>query len=135
MAINFYTVGPGKLTFTGPSGTFESQITAARVTTNANRGEPLRVLSGEQIPGESTYTYNLEATALQDLKRSGIVEFTWNNAGKTAQFTYTPSNAVGATVKGSVVIDPISIGGTVGDRATSDFSFQCVGKPTFTAGA
>lgn len=135
MAISYYTVGPGKLTFSTPSGSFESQITAARLTTSSNRTDDLKVLSGESIPGESNYKFNLEGSCLQDLKKSGLVDFTWTNMGKTANFTYTPSNAISATVTGQVVIDPISIGGNVGERATSDFSFACVGTPKFTAGS
>lgn len=135
MAIKHYTVGPGKLTFSSPAGTFESQVTAARVTPSANRADSLKVLSGEEIPGESNYTFTLDISLLQDLTKSGIVEFSWNNMGKTASFTYTPSNAVKATITGQVVIDPISVGGTVGERATSDASFPCVGTPKFTAGA
>lgn len=135
MAISHYTVGPGKLSFTSPSGSFESQITAARVTVNTNRGESLKVLSGEEIPGDSRYDFTLEASCLQDLKTSGIVDFSWKNMGKTVSFTYTPNNSLSATVTGQCIVDPISIGGNVGDRATSDFAWPCVGKPTFKPAA
>ncbi|CAM4368529.1 MULTISPECIES: hypothetical protein [Corynebacterium] len=132
MAISSYIVGPGSLTFSSPAGTFSSQITSAKVTTSSKRSDPLKVLSGEEIPGESDYTFTLEATALQDLSKSGIVDFSWKSMGKTADFTYTPNTKEGAKVSGKCVIDPISIGGDVGERATSDFSFQCLGKPSFT---
>lgn len=131
MAIKSYIVGPGSLSFSSPAGTFASQITAAKVTTNAKRSDPIKVLSGEEIPGESDYTFTLEASALQDLSKSGIVDFSWKNAGKTADFTYTPNTKEGAKITGTVVIDPISVGGTVGERAMSDFSFQCLGTPKF----
>ncbi len=134
MAIQSYNVGPGKLTFSSPSGSFESQVTSARVTVSSKRSDDLKVLSGESIPGESDYTFNLEGSCLQDLKKSGFVDYSWNNMGKTATFTYTPNNALGGKVEGQVVIDPISIGGNVGERATSDFSFPCVGRPKFTPG-
>lgn len=133
MAISSYTVGPGKLTFSSPSGSFESQITSARITTSASRSESLKVLSGEEIPGDSTYKFTLEATCLQDLKTAGIVDFSWKNMGKTVSFTYTPNSALKATVTGKVVVDPINIGGKVGERADSDFSWECIGKPAFTA--
>ena len=135
MAIQHYTVGPGKLTFSSPSGSFESQVTAARVTASSKRSDDLKVLSGESIPGESDYTFNLEGSCLQDLKKSGFVDFTWTNMGKTASFTYTPNSSLAATVTGQVVIDPISVGGNVGERATSDFSFPCVGLPKFKGAA
>lgn len=135
MAIQSYTVGPGKLTFSSPAGSFESQVTSARVTVSSKRSDDLKVLSGESIPGESDYTFNLEGSCLQDLKKSGFVDFTWTNMGKTASFTYTPNSSLAATVTGQVVIDPISVGGNVGERATSDFSFPCVGLPKFKGAA
>lgn len=134
MAIKSVTVGPGDLTFATDSQTFASQITSARVTVGVNRGDELKVLSGESIPAEATYTYELEATALQDLSANGIVDWSWKQAGKVASFVYTPNKANAATVKGSVVVDPISVGGEVGQRATSDFTFPIVGTPTFTPG-
>lgn len=135
MAIKTVTVGPGSLTFSTPAGTFSSQITSCRVATSANRGDTLRVLSGEEIAGESTYEYSLEATCLQDLNKSGIVDFSWTNAGKTADFTYTPSTSNGAKIVGKCVVDPIAIGGPVGERATSDFTWLVVGAPAFTPSA
>lgn len=135
MAIQSYTVGPGKLTFSSPAGSFESQVTSARVNVSSKRSDDLKVLSGESIPGESDYTFNLEGSCLQDLKKSGFVDFTWTNMGKTSSFTYTPNSSLGATVTGQVVIDPISVGGNVGERATSDFSFPCVGRPKFKGAA
>mgnify|MGYP001661170954 FL=1 len=134
MAIKSVTVGPGDLTFATDSQTFASQITSARVTVGVNRGDELKVLSGESIPAEATYTYELEATALQDLSANGIVDWSWKQAGKTATFVYTPNKANAATIKGTVVVDPISVGGEVGQRATSDFTFPIVGTPTFTPG-
>lgn len=134
MAIKSVTVGPGDLTFATDSQTFASQITSARVTVGVNRGDELKVLSGESIPAEATYTYELEATALQDLTANGIVDWSWKQAGKTAAFVYTPNKANAATIKGTVVVDPISVGGEVGQRATSDFTFPIVGTPTFTPG-
>lgn len=134
MAIKSVTVGPGDLTFATDSQTFASQITSARVTVGVNRGDELKVLSGESIPAEATYTYELEATALQDLSANGIVDWSWKQAGKIASFVYTPNKANAATIKGNVVVDPISVGGEVGERATSDFTFPIVGTPTFTPG-
>lgn len=137
MAIKHYTVGPGTLKFTigsasSGSTSFESQITKAVVNTSVDRGDSLNVLSGESIGGTPDYKAQLEFSCLQDLTANGIVDWSWKNMGKDAQFTYTPSTEVGATVTGKVTVDPISIGGEVKGRATSDVTFQCVGMPTFT---
>lgn len=133
MAIRTYTVGPGKLTFSNAATSIQSQVTAARVTTNAKRGDDLKVLSGESIPGESNYSFALEVTILQDIVAKGIIDFSWVNMGKTVDFAYTPNDNEfkGATITGRVVVDPISIGGNVGDRATSDFTWDIVGTPKF----
>lgn len=133
MAIRAYTVGPGTLTFSGGKAEqVSSHITAARITTKADRGDNLKVLSGEEIPGESTYSFALEVSCLQDLMVDGLVDFSWNYMGQVVPFVYTPNTANEAMVSGQVVVDPISIGGAVGDRATSDFTWNCVGRPTFS---
>ena len=133
MAIRAYTVGPGTLTFTGAKAEqVSSHITAARITTNANRGDNLKVLSGEEIPGESTYTFALEVSCLQDLDQHGLIDFSWTYMGTAVPFVYTPNTENEAQVSGQVVVDPISIGGPVGDRATSDFTWNIVGKPEFS---
>lgn len=132
MAINATTVGPGTLTFSNPSATVASQITAARVNTSARRGDTLKVLSGEEIASESDYGFTLEFSCLQDMVANGLVDFSWKNRGKTASFTYTPNTAAKGTIAGSVVVDPISVGGPVGERATSDVTWNIVGVPRFT---
>lgn len=131
MAIASVVTGPGTLTFSSPAGTFSSQITSLKVTTSVKRGDALKVLSGEEIPPESNYSAQLEGSCLQDLTQNGFVEFTWKNMGKETSFVFEPNKALGAAVSGKVLIDPISIGGKVGERATSDFSFACVGMPKF----
>lgn len=137
MAISTYTVGPGTLKFTlaGASKSetpFESQVTKCVINTSADRGDQLNVLSGESIGSEPDYKAQLEVSVLQDLKKNGIVDWSWTNMGKEATFTYTPNTAEAATVTGKCTIDPISIGGEVKSRATSDFTWDCIGMPTFT---
>ena len=51
-------------------------------------------------------------------------------------FTYTPSNAVGATATGTLTIDPLDFGGDdMGKDMTSDFTWTIVGDPVYTYGA
>ncbi|MFW9180588.1 hypothetical protein ACOI9H_01690 [Corynebacterium striatum] len=134
MAIASYTVGPGTLTFTlgTPTQDISAQVTKAEIKPQVEKGDNLKVLSGESLAGDRSYSATLDVTLIQDLAKSKIIDWSWSNAGKTATFTYKPSTAAGATITGPVVIDPIQIGGEVGSRATSDFSWDCPSLPTFT---
>lgn len=132
MAIKSYMVGPGTLSFTTPSLEISAQVTKAVVTPNVETGDNIHVLSGEVLAGDRTYTGQLEVTALQDLTKSGLIDFSWTNAGKEVSFTYTPNTAEGAKIAGKCVVDPISVGGDAKTRATSDFTWQCPTLPTFT---
>lgn len=135
MPISHHKVGPGSLTFTTPAGTWSSQITSARVTPSSNHGDPVQVLSGEQVSGEVTFTAALEFSCLQDLDvNNGLVSWSWTNRGKEATFTYTPNTAAKGKISGKCIIEPIAVGGTVGENATSDVTFQCVDMPNFSVG-
>ncbi|MFR9919946.1 hypothetical protein ACL1G5_10335 [Corynebacterium striatum] len=135
MAISSYVVGPGSLTFTTPSGSFEAQITKAQVTPAVNAGDDMKVLSGEKLGGKRDYTATLDVTCLQDTSTTGLVAYSYNNAGKTVSFTYTPNTSAGVKIAGQCIVDPISVGGEVGSRATSDFSWSCPDLPKFTGKA
>lgn len=132
MAPKHYTVGPGKLSLSSSSSDFSAQVTACTVSATASRGDTVHVLSGDSIAGESTYTGSLAVSLLQDLSASGIVDFSWKNAGKEVAFTYTPNTAEGAKITGKATVDPISIGGEAKARATSEFTWECAELPTFT---
>lgn len=135
MAPKHYKVGPGKLTFGSSTGTdFSAQVTSCTITPNVTRGDSIHVLSGDVLVGDSSYTATLTASLLQDLTTSGIVAYSWSNAGETVDFEYTPNTVVGATVVGTVVVDPISVGGEVNTRATSEISWTCDELPAFEAG-
>lgn len=135
MAPKHYKVGPGKLTLGATSGVdFSAQVTSCTITPNATRDEPLHVLSGEVLAGDSAYTATLAASLLQDLTTSGIVAYSWTHAGETVDFEYQPNTALGATIVGTVVVDPISVGGEVNTRATSEISWTCDELPVFEAG-
>lgn len=131
MAPKTTRTGPGTLTIGDDVGTdFSVQVTSCTVTPNV--GDTLTVLSGDTI---SDYTAALAVTVLQDLTTSGIVAYSWSNAGNTVDFEFTPNSAIGASISGRVKIDPIQIGGTVGERATADVTWQCPELPTFTPGS
>lgn len=131
MPVNSTVLGPGRLEF-GEVGTlmdFSCQVTSVTVSMEPEREDPTPTLCGDSLIGESSYTATLEATLVQDLAETGIVAWSWENRGQTMPVVFVPNSAAGAEVTGSVVIDPISIGGDVKVRNTSDVSWSFVGEP------
>lgn len=108
-------LGPGTLTvgLTGTPVDFTCQVTAARVEWSADAEDDIETLCGDTVPGARDYTSTLSGTIFSDLgPTAGIVEFSWTNKGTTQPFTFRPSMTTGVKqVTGSVVIDPISVGG------------------------
>lgn len=131
MAVKSTVLGPGVLEFgdTGSLMDFTTQVTAATVSMEADRDDPIPTLSGDNLVGEATYTAELEATLVQDLSESGIIAWSWEHKGETLPVRFIPNSAAGLTVTGSVIIDPISIGGDVKVRNTSDVTYSFVGEP------
>lgn len=131
MTIKSFVVGPGSLIFGAPGDPDEmaAQITSCTVTPSTDVGDPVDVLSGEQLPGDRTTTWVLEGNFLQDLTATGITTYTLENAGSQKPFVYIPNDAHGRSVSGNVIIDPTAIGGDVKARAASDFEFGIVGQP------
>lgn len=138
MTINSTKVGPGVLTFAAAA--FQAQCRSAelQVTENVDSTEKVDVLSGETLAptDTATYTYQLVVTFLQDLGQpaaTGIVAYSWANAGQTKAFVYTPSNAAAAGSKtwtGSLRIVPLNVGGDVqAQAAQSQVTFQVIGTP------
>jgi hypothetical protein len=129
-------LGPGKLTVGTIPTDFTCQVTAARVEWSADAEDDILTLCGDSVPGARTYSATLTATIFNDLGTTpGIVEFSWTNKGTTQTFIFQPSTVIGVKqVTGSLVIDPISVGGDeVGQNMTSDLEWACVGHPTLVA--
>lgn len=134
MPVRSTTLGPGVLEFgdTGSLMDFSCQVTAVTVSVEADRDDPTPTLCGDNLVGESTYNGTLEATIVQDLERTGVVAWSWEHKGETVPVRFVPSTAAGAEVSGSIVVDPISIGGDVKVRNTSDISWAFAGEPVLS---
>lgn len=131
MAIKSYTIGPGSLVFGSPGtpGEQAAQITSAVVDFDVDADDDLPVLSGEVLAGEETYTFTLAVSLLQDLAATGLVAWSWDNKGTVVPFEYVPNTAHDRRVTGQIKVRPISVGGEVKAKATSDVEFQGVGFP------
>lgn len=134
-------LGPGLLTI-GETGTlvdFTCQITGATVAWTVDVGDDTPVLCGETVPGERTYSSTLSGTLYQDLGAvapAGIVDFSWAHKGEEVPFEFVPSTTAGQSVTGSVVVDPLDVGGdTAGENMTSDFEWTIVGEPVLGTAA
>jgi hypothetical protein len=137
MAIESYKVGPGSLTLGSGPLNVSAQVTAAQVVASENVEEEddINVLSGEVLEGEDTATidYVLTGTFLQDLAASGVVDYSWQNAGDEVAFIYIPNTVEDRQVSGTLRLVPLTIGGTAKTRATADFEWAIIGTPVFAA--
>lgn len=126
-------LGPGLLTVGSAPNDFSCQVTAARVEWNVDEGDDVVVLCGDTVPGARTYSASLTATILSDLAKTpgpGIVEHSWTAKGTQEPFVFTPNTAAAKSVTGTVILDPISVGGDEsGQNMSSDFEWAIVGTP------
>jgi len=126
-------LGPGTLTIGAVPNDFTCQVTAARVEWEVDAEDAVQVLCGESVPGARTYSASLTATILSDLGLTpgpGIVEFSWTNKGTEQPFEFVPKTTAAKAVTGTLIIDPISVGGDEsGQNMLSDFEFAIVGDP------
>lgn len=135
MPVQSITVGPGVLTIgaTTDLTTFESQTTSCKLTPSVDKGDPINVLSGEQVSGDRTESWTLDGNFLQDFgSTDSRVEWLFEHRGEDHPFEYTPNTAKGKSVTGTLTVEAVDIGGDVNTKPTSDFSFALVGSPAIT---
>ncbi|MFT4299320.1 MAG: hypothetical protein QM597_06780 [Aeromicrobium sp.] len=132
MAIKYYKTGPGSIIFGEPGDTAEysSQVKEIAIEPEVSDGDPLPVLSGEELPGDDEESCKLTGTAIQDLTGGGFTTWTWENAGTVVPFVFIPNSATERQVSGEVKVRRTKIGGAVKEIAEADFEFPCVGIPT-----
>jgi len=136
MPVATLTVGPGKLQIgdTENLTMFESQIRSAKLVPSVDKGDPIDVLSGEQVSGDRSESFALEGTMLQDFGATDSrTEWLFEHRGQTHPFEYTPNNAAGKKITGQLEVEAIDIGGDVKSKAESDFSFTLIGAPVIAA--
>lgn len=142
MAVETTRLGPGTLTLTAPGATptpldVSCQLANAVVAASKDEDDPITVLCGDTAAGAVRYTYTLGGTFLQDLaKATGVVAFSWANKGVACDFAFEPSTTAGASVTGSITVDPLDIGSTedYGAVMQSDFEWSVVGEPVVAFG-
>ena len=139
MPISSYKMGPGSFTIGAAPLDVSCQVTSLVVTPteNVTTEDAVHVLCGDVLPASDTadYTFTVSGTVLQDLAASGIVDYTWTNMGDEVPFEFVPSTADARSVTGTCRVVPLTIGGDVSSRPTSDFEWACIGTPVFGAAA
>lgn len=124
-------LGPGVLTI-GAVGTaldFSARVTSAKITWSVDTSDDTVVLDGSVIAGDRTYTATLEATVYQDdLTEGDLVDYSWASKGTQQPFTFDPYNST-RQITGTLVVDPLDVGGDVNAKNTSDLAWACVGEP------
>lgn len=130
MPAKTYKVGPGELVLgeTGTPSDFSCQFSDIALEPTKNTEDALKVLCGDEIPGDVSYAWALRGTLIQDLGDQGISLYCLSNAGKTVPFRFIPKTGANG-FSGNLVVDPTRIGGEVGRTATADFEFAVVGTP------
>ncbi len=133
MPIASYKLNNGKLTIGAPALELSCQITNAMInpTENVTTEDAVHVLCGETLPQSDTvdYSFTLSGTLLQDLAAGGCIDFTWTHMGEEVPFTFQPDLDTAATWTGTLRVIPLSVGGDVPTRPTSDFEFVIIGTP------
>lgn len=134
MAIKSFKMGPGVLTF----GVGGAQVASAQVTKCAvecdesvKSTDAIPVLSGEELPQQDTVSlaWKLSGTVIQDIAAADLVSYTWANATDEVPFTFMPNTVEDREVTGTVRIVPLTLGGDVDARNTSDFTWAIIGTP------
>lgn len=132
MPAKTYTVGPGKLVF-GPTGSAKEvscQVSSCVVSWDVEQGDKTNLLCGETEFGASDYSATLKATLFQDLAEAGsFVAWTWANKGTVQPVEFVPSTAADKAITGSVVINPMDVGGDAKTKPTSDIEYAFQGEP------
>ncbi len=129
-------VGPGTLTIgaTAALMNFSNQCTAATLVPSVDKGDPINVLSGAQAPGERTETFALKVTLQGDFGvLNSTTEWLYEHRGEEHPFTYIPNVALARKISGTLVVEPIDIGGEVKTKPANDVEFDLIGEPVFAS--
>lgn len=129
MTIQSYKLGPGTLKFgVGLATDASCQVKSCKVTCteNVDTEDTVDVLCGEQLIGDEsiTRTWSLEATIIQDLAAAGFVDWSWTNKGTEQGFEFIPNTVGARKVTGTIVVNPLDVGGDAKTRPTSDLKWR-----------
>lgn len=119
------TLGPGVLKSTDTTLTrdFSADVTKVMLNPSNSSDDPVNFLDGSQEINTTT-SWTLDATVMDDYTQGGINEWCLTNAGKKIAMQFKPTNDT--TVMGytfEATITPIAIGGDVKAKNTQEISW------------
>jgi hypothetical protein len=95
-------------------------------------GDVVETLCGDKTSPDTTASYALMGTAIQDWDGAAatqLAKYSWEKNLQTVPFAWQP-NASTFKITGNVQVRALIIGGDVGVRVTSDFEWPIQGAPT-----
>jgi hypothetical protein len=121
------TLGPGTLKI-GETGTeidISCLVNNVAIVPDISEGDSKTMLCGTSKRSADTITWAISGNVDVDAGlAAGFFALTWQHIGEIVAFTYTPSEAVGTTVTGSLKLAPLELGAdNYGDYLSSDFEF------------
>lgn len=130
-------LGPGvfKVGATGTEVDASCLVNNLTITWDKDEGDSTTKLCGDVRPGSTTYTAKVTGNLDTDpADGDGLFDLSWAQKGTQQDFTFTPNTAMGRSVTGTLVIDPLDFGADeMGAPLTSDFEWTCVGDPELSA--
>lgn len=110
---------------------FATQATNVRLVPSTDEvGDPVEVLSGDELGTDDETTWTLVIDAIQDFDDTdGFVRYCLDNAGTKVPFIWRPNTGTN-TFGGTCKIRPVEIGGDVNARLATSAEFPLDGDPT-----
>lgn len=126
-----HKLGPGSLKFgvTGSPKEFAAQCSKVELTPKVDSDDNIPVLSGEEIAGDESIEWTIGGTLYQSYDADSLIRWCFDNRLTTVPFTFLPSDESTDKWSGECRIVPVTIGGEVRKRNTSDFEFKLIGEP------
>lgn len=111
---------------------FATQATNVRLEPSTDEvGDPIEVLSGDEIAADDETTWALVIEAVQDFDDvDGFVRFALDNAGSSVPFVWRPNSTSTNQFTGTVKVRPVVIGGDINVRLATTAEWPLVGAPT-----
>jgi len=136
MAVKSHQLGPGQLSIgaVGSTQEFGTAVRSATLTPEADDGDVITVLTGDELADAGDETWTLEGSVLQSYDKDSLILWCNQNTGKELDFTFIPRKGEALKATGKVLVRSIAMGGDVKTRNESDFEFKAT-NVKFTADA
>ncbi|GAA3342978.1 hypothetical protein GCM10017714_33640 [Curtobacterium pusillum] len=132
MVATAHMLGPGslKLGETASQREIAAQLTKFSLEPKSDFEDDVPVLSGETVPGDASTDWSIKGTANQDFDKESIEMYCYQHRLQDVPFLFTPSNDHDVSWSGVCTVVPLTVGGDVKKKNTSDFEFRVIGEPT-----